>query len=195
MPTSPYKTHDAAICAAVATLTTTISALHNRHENAQSAVAAFIAHPNEKNAAAAVLAQSEADAASKLVAHFANIEEHATAARDRYVTAHVAEITAALNATIADATKTRAAFRAKRGAELADIAQKLAVDETLTPDACYHLGLRQQTLEAELSNTELALRDAQKAVEHFRASPDFGAYQNARGHVTNVRFVEALILS
>jgi hypothetical protein len=181
--------HERGISAAVATLTATITALHKRHENAQTTVAAFLTSPNEKNAAAAVLAQQEADAASKLLAHFADADERTTtAARDSYVAAHVAEITAALTTAITEATKTRAAFRTKRGAELADIAQKLAVDETLTPDACYHLGLRQQTLEAELSNTELALREAQKAVDHLRASPDFGAYQNAKDHVRNVRF-------
>lgn len=180
--------HERGISAAVATLTTTLTALHKRHENAQNTVAAFLTHPNEKNAAAAVLAQQEADATSRLVAHFADIDERTTAARDSFVAAHVAEITAALTAAITEASKHRAAFRAKRGAELADIAQKLAVDETLTPDACYHLGLRQQTLEAELSNAELALREAQKAVDHLRTSPAFKAYQNAKDHVRNVRF-------
>ena len=178
----------AKVSAAISAQREALTAIATKRSAAQNVLAAFISAPTVKTLPDALHARHDLDALERIMADIPDAERSEADLRNKITALHADELADELAAAITTRSAGRAAFRQRHGEIIAKLSARIATDDALTDHACYLLGIERSTAEGAITNAERELAEANRAVATLRSTPNWQAFEEARGVTNNVHF-------
>jgi len=176
------------VSAAISAQREALTAIATKRSAAQTTLAAFIAAPSAKALPDALHARHDLAALEAIMADIPDAERSEADLRNKLTALHADELADELAASIITRSAGRSAFRQRHGEIIAKLSARIATDDALTDHETYLLGIERSTAEAAISNAEMEVAEANRAVATLRAKPNWQAFEDARGITNNVQF-------